>query len=114
MGGLDTNVELAVERVDAQTDKWGVLGKCALGGRAANDGVFDVSEMRNTDDRHLARGNVRPSLPLFPNGAYLPCLSPLPPSNPQQTALTTSLQVPSTAPARSSRKMPTIRTTNLA
>lgn len=31
MGGLDTNVELAVERVDAQTDKWGVLGKCALG-----------------------------------------------------------------------------------
>jgi hypothetical protein len=48
---LDTDVELAVERVDAQTDKRRVLGKRALGGRAANHCIFDVSEMRNAD-RH--------------------------------------------------------------
>ena len=51
MGGLDADVELAVERVDAETDKWSVLGKRALGGRAANHSVFDVFEMRNAD-RH--------------------------------------------------------------
>lgn len=48
---LNTDVELAVERVDAETDERRVLGKRALGGRAANHCVFDVSEMRNAD-RH--------------------------------------------------------------